>query len=62
MELACPERLLAVHPLAVAASAVAAAMACPATHSAAVALAASGRSAKVSVVQPLAALQAAAQA
>ena len=53
MELAYPERLLAVHQQAVAVSAVAAAMVCPATLSAAVAVAASGRSAKVSVVQPL---------
>ena len=53
VELACPERLLTVHLLAVAASAVAAAQACPATHSAVAVAAASDRSAKVSEVQPL---------
>ena len=53
MELAYQERLLAVHQQEVVFSAVAAAKACPATHSAAVAVAAYGRSAKVSVVQPL---------
>ncbi len=53
MELAYQERLLAVHQQEVVFSAVAAVQACPATLSAAVAVAASGRSAKVSVVQPL---------
>jgi hypothetical protein len=53
VELAYQERLLAVHQQEVVFSAVAAVQACPATLSAAVAVAASGRSAKVSVVQPL---------